>query len=169
MSRDWTDEDQAAAEMQGWNGFEKEDGGFTIGAEQDVPVFADDAEASAYVWHCADRGAQLAIQNGPASKLGGFGLVDADLNRRSERVDAEIGAEIASHRGIRHERVVAQVQPDKHLGLRQSLAKPLQEIAQVRRRAGNFEIGDADHGNAREIERVDVAAGDGLVSLDARA
>ena len=62
MDANWTDEDQAAAETQGWNIFEQEDGSFTIGAEDDVPVFVDDAEASAYVWHNAERGDRLAVR-----------------------------------------------------------------------------------------------------------
>ncbi len=62
VSADWTDDDQAAAEAQGWNVFERENGSFTIGAASDVPVFVDDAEASAYVWHSAERGDRLAVK-----------------------------------------------------------------------------------------------------------
>ncbi len=59
---DWTGEDQATAETQDWNVSEQEDGNLAIGAEQDAPVFADDVEVSAFVWHCADRGGQLALK-----------------------------------------------------------------------------------------------------------
>ncbi len=62
MGANWKDEDQAAAAAQGWNVFEQEDGSFTIGSDEDVPAFVEDAEASAYVCHSAHHGAPLAIR-----------------------------------------------------------------------------------------------------------
>ena len=45
----WTDEDQAAAEAQGWNILERDDGSFRIEHEFNFPVFLDEVGAEFFI------------------------------------------------------------------------------------------------------------------------